>query len=291
MDEIANEPILICTAATRHDGWTGEAMAKFLETLADTGIVLDACDAAHKSSTAAYALRRREPLFAEAWEKALTIARDRLSDTLLARSLEGNVERIIKDGEIVAEKHFLDNRLGLAILRRLDQRTDAARRHQSPAPSRAEPDWELALTALRTGEAHDIAKALALFQPDEVCEVCDPPIDDDDGDSFHHSRIWRDWGTDQWRTDYPPPPGFTGFEQDDWEEDTYQRALSDEELAALVAAGIADPEEDPTHVSIEEDEAERDAFFAGLCPLLPELDPESACLAPERIADAGSSPA
>lgn len=125
--------------AIRHDGWTGEAMAKFLETLAGTGIVIEACDAASKSSTAAYALRRREPLFAEAWETALGIARDRLADTLLARSIEGNVEQIIKDGEIVAEKHFIDNRLGLAVLKRLDQRADGAIRRPSfpgHAPSR-----------------------------------------------------------------------------------------------------------------------------------------------------------
>jgi hypothetical protein len=39
--------------AIRHDGWTGGAMAKSLETLAETGIVIEACDAARKSSTAA----------------------------------------------------------------------------------------------------------------------------------------------------------------------------------------------------------------------------------------------
>ena len=43
-------------------------MAKVLETLAETGIVLEACDAACMSSTAAYALRRRDPLFPEASE-------------------------------------------------------------------------------------------------------------------------------------------------------------------------------------------------------------------------------
>ena len=41
----------------RHDGWNGDAVAKFLETLAETGIVIDACDAAGKSRTAAYARR------------------------------------------------------------------------------------------------------------------------------------------------------------------------------------------------------------------------------------------
>ncbi len=214
MNDELNEPFLP-TPTIRHDGWTGEAMAKFLETLAETGIVVEACDAASKSSTAAYALRRREPLFAEAWEAALGIARDRLADTLLARSIEGNVEQIIKDGEIVAEKHFIDNRLGLAVLKRLDQRADGARRQPSPSRPRAEPDWELALTALRSGDADDIAAALAMlkgpalnaFQGDEVGEVCDPPFDLLDGntDGFDHPRLWRTWDTGEWRTDYPAP--------------------------------------------------------------------------------------
>jgi hypothetical protein len=256
------------TPAIRHDGWTGEAMAKFLETLAETGIVLEGCDAARKSSTAAYALRRREPLFAEAWETALRIARDRLADTLLARSIEGNVEQIIKDGEIVAEKHFIDNRLGLAVLKRLDQRADNMRglsRQQSSSQPLAEPDWELALTALRTGEADDIAAALALLKGDEVGEVRDPLIEELECDDniFRHPRLWRKWDTGEWRTDFPPPPGFDGHEEGDWEDEDYCRAFSEEELAALVAAGIAEPS-DASEVSIEQDEAERDAFFSGL---------------------------
>jgi hypothetical protein len=291
--------------AIRHDGWTGEAMAKFLESLAETGIVLDACDAADKSSTAAYAHRRRHPLFAEAWEKALGIARDRLADTLLARSIEGNVEQIIKDGEIVAEKHFIDNRLGLAVLKRLDQRTDSARdsrRQQSPSRALAEPDWELALTALRTGDADDIAAALAMLKGpvlgsskgDEVGEACDPPFEDVEGDNFDHPRLWRDWAKGDWRTNFPSPPGFDGHEEDDWEDDTYSRTLSDEELAALVAAGIAEPSEALSEVSLEQDEAERDAFFAGLATttVTPDLirgPPVFA--APDEKAGAGSSPA
>lgn len=254
--------------SNRHDGWTGEAMAKFLEALAETGVVLDACDAACKSSTAAYALRRREPLFAEAWEKALGIARDRLADTLLSRAIEGNVEQIIKDGVIVAEKHFLDNRLGLAVLKRLDLRADARRAPSSPQPV-SEPDWELALTALRSGEADDIAAALAMLRAPGVCEVgevCDPPFD---GDELQHDRVWRDLGTGEWRTDFPPPQGFMGHERGDWEDGTYCRALSDDELAALVVGGIADPAE-IAKVSIEEDESERDAFFSSLAGGVPE---------------------
>jgi len=80
MKKESNEPILPLPTI-RHDGWTGEAMAKFLETLAETCIVLDACDAAHNSSTAAYNLRRRHPPFAEAWKTALGIARHRPSES------------------------------------------------------------------------------------------------------------------------------------------------------------------------------------------------------------------
>ena len=241
-------------------------MAKFLETLAGTGIVIEACDAASKSSTAAYALRRRDPLFAQAWETALGVARDRLADTLLARSIEGNVEQIIKDGEIVAEKHFIDNRLGLAVLKRLDQRTDGALARLSLPGPRADPDWDVALTALRTSEADDIAAALALLKGDKVGEVCDPPFEgvEQETDTFRHPRLWRTWDTEEWRTNFPPPPGFAGHEEGDWEDEGYCRALSEYELAQLIDAGIAEPSEAASEVSIEQDEAERDAFFAAL---------------------------
>ena len=75
----------------------------------------------------------------------------------------------------------------------------------------------------------------------EVCEVCDPPIEEVEGDTFDHPRIWRDFGTDEWRTNYPPPPGFTGFEQGDWDDETYLRALSDEELAGEAEAPLPTP--------------------------------------------------
>jgi len=60
-----------------------------------------------------------------------------------------------------------------------------------------------------------------------------------------------------------------GHEESDWEDEDYRRALSEEELAALVAAGIAKPEEAPTEVSLEQDESERDRFFTGLAQAAP----------------------
>jgi hypothetical protein len=65
--------------ATRHDGWTGEKIAVFCEALAETAVVAEACDAARMGISGAYAARRRNPIFAAAWDAALTIARERLS--------------------------------------------------------------------------------------------------------------------------------------------------------------------------------------------------------------------
>ena len=106
MEQHQPEPQATTALSTiRHDGWTGEKMATFCETLAETAVVAEACEAARRGISGAYAARRRSPAFAAAWDAALSIARERLADTLLARSMEGNVEQIYRDGELVGERH------------------------------------------------------------------------------------------------------------------------------------------------------------------------------------------
>src|SRR6476646_7482267 len=56
----------------RHDGWTGEKMAIFCETLAETGVVEEACEVAMMGVSGAYSARRRSPIFAAAWQAAPT---------------------------------------------------------------------------------------------------------------------------------------------------------------------------------------------------------------------------
>ena len=73
----------------RHDGWTGEKVAIFCETLAETAVVAEASDEARMSISGAYAARRRDPIFAAVCDAALSIARERLADALLARSTAG----------------------------------------------------------------------------------------------------------------------------------------------------------------------------------------------------------
>jgi hypothetical protein len=267
----------------RHDGWTGEKMAAFCEALAETAVVAEACEAAGMSVSGAYAARRRNPVFAAAWDAALTIARERLADTLLARSMEGNVELIWRDGEVVGERHLLDNRLGLAILRRLDRIAEtgmtlstrgerwlpSARAGQdrgAPAP-RSDPfDWELMVEALRTGDDDAVARALALCKSNEVEEVEDPPLslsrDDGEGHFLDLSdRCWKDPIDDIWMTDFPPPPGFTGSESGEWGDpfEPYSRECTAEEAAALDADAAAD-----AAAVRAEDEALRDGWFAML---------------------------
>ena len=201
MDTESHEPhtssplTLAATHATRADGWSGEKMATFCELLAETAIVAEACDEVGMHISGAYALRRRNPVFAAAWDAALTIARERLADTLLARSIEGNAEFLYRNGELVGRREVIDNRLGLAILRRLDRlaetgRATVARREPvtlavtpergrgAPAPAivPANFDWQHMLDALRTGDPDDVASALAVLKSYEVEEVEDPPV-------------------------------------------------------------------------------------------------------------------
>jgi hypothetical protein len=269
----------------RHDGWTGEKMATFCETLAETAVVAEACDAAGMGVSGAYAARRRNPVFAAAWDAALGIARERLADTLLARSMEGNVEQIYKDGELVGERHFLDNRLGLQILRRLDRRADAAvpaavrppRGRGTALPSRP-IDWSFAVEALRTGDDEGVARALALLEFNEVEEVEGDPIaglpgaarapgsnvplhaEEDDGLDLS-DRCWIDGIDDIWMTNFPPPPGFDGYESrpyDDIDDDEpYVRVCTEEEVAILNADRAAERAEERA-----EDEQLRDEWFA-----------------------------
>lgn len=251
MEQSYNTPQTPATLpAIRHDGWTGEKMAIFCEALAETAVVAEACDQAGMGLSGAYACRRRNPVFAAAWDAALTIARERLADTLLARSMEGNIELLWKDGEVVGERHLLDNRLGLAILKRLDRL--AERDHYSckgrdpvepktPAIAAQPFDWTVAIDALRTGDDESVCKALALFKGDEVEEVEDHPFfpgdgDNDSGQIDLTDRCWK--GEDQgWMTSFPPPAGFTGYESCDWGEpdETYERACTPEESAILEA--------------------------------------------------------
>jgi len=243
--------------AIRHDGWTGEKMAIFCDALAETAIVAEACAVARMGISGAYAARRRSHVFAAAWDAALSMARERLADNLLARSIEGNVEQIYRDGELVGERHTLDNRLGLQILRRLDRLTERnacscegrspAQNQKILAPSVRRGtqsfDWALAMEALSAGDDDGVAKALALIESNKVEEVeGDPnlPLHDEESDGFRlPAPCWWDNDEEVWMTNFPPPDGWDGYENRDYDDEgeylPYERACTEEEAALLEA--------------------------------------------------------
>jgi len=271
----------------RHDGWTPAARAAFLDTLAKSGVVTDACRAVQRSSQAAYALRNRDPLFAAGWDTGLSMARARLADELFHRAVNGTVDQIWKDGEIVAERHRHDNRLSIAVLNRLDARCDRAERIGAPT-LRLAKNWDAYLAALAEDRTADLQAMLAPPPPDiddddaPLGQVDDSmlirqlhqlrqgkaldeeeDLTDEDGftDEDGDTRVWIE--DHSWRTNFPPPDDFNGYEDGIYGDEDYNRQCTPEERTLLDRRfpDAFDTEDDEERRA---DEAERDAFFAEL---------------------------
>jgi hypothetical protein len=292
----------LASTSARHDGWTGALMARFCEVLAETGIVVDACLAVGKSANTAYANRRRDPLFAAMWEAALGVARNRLADALLARSIEGSVEYYYRDGELVGEKRHIDNRLGLAVLRRLDRLMETGSplacrdlplsARPTPSPGRTERsrsappslalDWDQMIGALRTREPGAMATALAALkahEAPETHETHDPPesisasisesisaspaAEDDYVPDDATNSVWQ--MHEDWWTDFPPPAGFDGVEHGIWGSHDYRRTCTAEEAGLMDAATAREQAGERAA-----QEADRNAYFAEVAAELAE---------------------
>ncbi|MGQ0660802.1 hypothetical protein [Sphingosinicella sp.] len=122
----------------RHDGWTPDAIAAFLHDLAAVGVVEHAARAAGLSAASAYAFRNRRQgrAFAKMWDAILVHrARARIASELQSRAVAGCVSVRKRDGEVVSEYHYHDNRLAMAMLTRLDRL--AEREGESDAHLRA----------------------------------------------------------------------------------------------------------------------------------------------------------
>lgn len=108
----------------RHDGFTPERIGDFLRSLAATGVVEHAAAAVGVSASAAYAFRNRRQgrAFARMWDAILiNRSRDRLASELQSRAIAGCVSVRKRDGIVVGEYHYYDNRLAMALLSRLDR--------------------------------------------------------------------------------------------------------------------------------------------------------------------------
>ncbi len=107
--------------------WTPALERAFVECLAETGSVTEACNAVAMSRRAAYDHKRRASglAFRIGWDAAMLLARDVVADELLDRALAGQWTETQRDKETGRTRRFgQDRRLGLALLSRLDRMCD-----------------------------------------------------------------------------------------------------------------------------------------------------------------------
>ena len=106
----------------RNAGWTAERQRIFIDHLALTGLAGLAAARAGISSRSANRLRNKAGAesFARAWDAALTLAATRLSTIVFDRAVNGRVERVYRDGELVMERRIPSDYLLTWLLSRLD---------------------------------------------------------------------------------------------------------------------------------------------------------------------------
>ena len=127
----------------RHDGFTPERQAAFLDALAASGSISAAAQAVGLSRTAIYNLRNREDeagaAFRAAWDARLRQAVAVLSETAFDRAINGVEEPVFHKGEQVGTRIRHNDRLLMFLLKSLDPETYAARpatpAYQRPHPS------------------------------------------------------------------------------------------------------------------------------------------------------------
>lgn len=110
----------------RHDGWTVDRQERFLERLAGTGCVTEACRAAELSTTSAYRAYQRMPEFAMRWERALAARRPMLEDAAFERAVRGVTVPLTRLGEVVGERRSFSDALLRFLIEREDRREKAA---------------------------------------------------------------------------------------------------------------------------------------------------------------------
>lgn len=161
----------------RLDGWTEEKQRRFIEVLADTGLVGHAAKAVGMTRESAYRLRRapHAGAFARAWDIARLHAAGLLEDIAFERAIEG-VEQDVYDGhgEVVAAKLVHDNGLLKWLLAHLKPERYGAR--AGAAPALPAPDAAAAPTldqSLRAMEPALPAPPEQLLSPDELTHELD----------------------------------------------------------------------------------------------------------------------
>lgn len=178
MDQDDNEPKPLIPftpvpVRARHDGWTVEKQYAFIEALAETGIVEEACRRVGMSRTSADNLRHRPEgmHFRRAWEAALDYSLHLVEEDAFLRARRGVARPIFHKGVQVGEYRHFDERLTMFLLRSRRPRRYGKwiERMLAPDPEAADY-WEEDPGIVLDGGLTDIE-----FHARDV-----PPDDDDD---------------------------------------------------------------------------------------------------------------
>jgi len=101
-------------------GWSAERQRLFLTVLAETGQIHLAAAAARLSARSAQALRVRSPAFDKGWRVAEQMAVGRLSPLAFDRAINGRIEQVYQDGQLIAERRVPSDKMLMWLLARLD---------------------------------------------------------------------------------------------------------------------------------------------------------------------------
>jgi hypothetical protein len=281
----------------RADGWIPIRQRVFLESLAETGVVTQACDDCGMSTRAAYTLRLRDEGigFRLGWEAAILIARGRLVDELMARAINGWEEVTTRSGddENKRTRNRYDNRLAMSLLGRLDRRAEVPLTEGTDAALAriVAQDFEAYLDLISSGAGGAAVSLFVASRTPQIeaqnpplncaigqCELCgadhskspETVIDEDDIEKrlIAAMRAWchdpsNPEDTESWRTGFPAPPEFDGEEWGEWDDGFgYERTLTEAELAAQLARKyIPGTDEAAEFEFLRAAEAARDAYF------------------------------
>ena len=289
--------------------WTGLNQRRFLECLAQTGVVSLAAKAVDMSLQAADAYRQRAGgrVFALGWLAAILVSRDRLFDELMERAFMGQEDEMIRDPDnnrLVRKR--IDNRLGMGMLARLDRMiADADASNVGgepllPAARIVAGDYEkfLDLVEREGGGAeagvylaagagaqtcafhYQLAQKTEGFDEDSVGDEEAQPVFDDSPEGLAAGlSVWRDDSDSEWRTDFPPPPGFDAEEHGEYGDQGYERTLTDAETAVQDARHYVE-----TRPFIAAAQDARDAWFAPEAEVKAELKKRAAAEKSEQNA-------
>jgi hypothetical protein len=134
--------------------WTNEQRSLFLGHLAESANVRRSSDAAGKSTSAAYALRKRDPAFAQKWADALEQALDLLEAHIIERAGVGVTKDYFYQGESRGLFKEHSNDLAMFMLRarrpEIYGKNTMQNETTQPLTARAKAVKEILLARIRT---------------------------------------------------------------------------------------------------------------------------------------------